>query len=794
MNRKIFAALILFICGCFSNAQAGISNSGKDVFSFHKGENVTLSYGKDEEPIVYTAIEIFIKDYSDVFDGLAGKKLKSGHEIVIGTLGGNSLAEKLLNHNDIKKVEGKFNGFIIKVKKGKLIILGSDSHGTAYGVLDLSRRMGVSPWKWWADVVPGKLDKLTFEEDTEIVEYPSVKYRGIFINDEDFGMTPWSYKNYDKSKIKGQIGPKTHKKIFELLLRLRANTFWPAMHRSTVPFYLTPGNKEMADKYGIYVGSSHCEPMVRNTNGEWHKYGKGSYNYISNKSNVLKFWEERVKKLNKAHNIYTLGMRGIHDGRMNGVKSAREGKKIMPLIFKDQRNLIAEYINPDVSKVPQVFIPYKEVLDIYNLGLEVPDDVTLMWCDDNYGYIRHFPDSIENGRSGGNGIYYHISYWGRPHDYLWLFTTSPSLIYYQMKTAYDKGIRSMWILNVGDIKPAEFGIEEFLDLAWNINCIKDSKAGIDEYTFDWLKNIFGEKIAAEVLPLYIEYYRLAYILKPEYTGHTRSEERDPAYKKVSDLPWSYDYINSRIEDYLKLSAKVKYISDSIPENKKAAWFELVEYPLCSAAEMNKKNLYGQLARHGLVPWSLSDSAYYGLVSLNKEYDSLLNGKWKYMMNFKAKNKPEYLLLKHDTIFDNAINYSDIPDIVIDGTDYAEYEGTKPKCYGLGYNRRAVNMEKGSEIIYIFEASSDSVLVTVNLLPVHPVDGKHLRYSVSVDSSEPYVVDYNTKGRSEEWKRNVLRNRAVRRNGFKIARKKIHYLKIRAVDEGVVIDAIEIRYK
>ncbi len=289
------------------------------------------------------------------------------------------------------------------------------------------------------------------------MQYPSVARRGIFINDEDWGLMPWSSQTYEPSGVAGRIGPKTHARIFELLLRLRANTYWPAMHNCSEAFYLTPGNKEVADRYGIFIGTSHCEPMMRNTNAEWKEYGEGDYNYLTNRKNVLEFWEERVKELSESDNIFTLGMRGVHDGHMEGAKNAEQQKEALSAIIKDQREMLAHDVNPDLDKIPQVFIPYKEVLDAYNLGLKVPDDVTLMWTDDNYGYIRHFPNPEEAARKGGNGIYYHVSYWGRPHDYLWLSTMHPAQVYSQMKMAYDKGIREMWILNVGDIKLGVFG-------------------------------------------------------------------------------------------------------------------------------------------------------------------------------------------------------------------------------------------------------------------------------------------------------------------------------------------------
>ena len=300
--------------------------------------------------------------------------------------------------------------------------------------------------------------------------------------------------------------------------------------------------------------------------------------------------------------LYTIGMRGVHDGQMNGAKTVEEQRKVLERVFVDQRTLLQKYVNPDITKVPQVFIPYKEVLDIYNSGLQVPEDVTLMWCDDNYGYIRHFPTVEERARKGGNGVYYHVSYWGRPHDYLWLGTFSPYLLFQQMKLAYDRGIQKMWILNVGDIKPAEYQIELFLDMAWDIE--KVAKGGVGAHLESFLKREFGESIGKTLCPVMNEHYRLAYIRKPEFMGNTRVEEyRNSEYfQTVKDLSWSSAYLKQRVEDYNKLSDKVQIINSQIPDNRKDAFFQLVKYPVQSAAEMNKKMIFAQFARHGEMGW------------------------------------------------------------------------------------------------------------------------------------------------------------------------------------------------
>jgi hypothetical protein len=753
-------------------------------------KDVTVVVGNNENQLVFTALDMLSADYTAVFGGTLKKSAKKG-KVYVGTLGLNAKAEAFVDNNDIAELRRHEEGFLVTVKKGNLIVLGSDKRGTAYGILELSRLIGVSPWVWWADSPINKKQAFKFDEGFRTLQYPSVARRGIFLNDEDWGLMPWSSLTYEPSEVKGRIGPKTHARIFELLLRLRANTFWPAMHDCSEAFYLTPGNKEVADKYGIYVGTSHCEPMVRNTNAEWKKHGTGEYNYITNKDNVLKFWEERVTELAGSDNIYTLGIRGVHDSKMLGANTLQEQKDAIDKIIKDQRAMIARIVNPDVTKVSQVFIPYKEVLDVYRMGLTVPDDVTLMWTDDNYGYIRHFPDSVERVRKGGNGVYNHVSYWGRPHDYLWLATNHPALLYYQMKLSYDKGAREMWILNVGDIKPAEYLIEMHMDMAWNINAIEGNKQGFDRHLHNWLVREFGNGHANDLLQVMNEYYRLAYIRKPEFMGNTRTEERNPAYREVKDLPWSENYIRTRIGEYETIAAKVSALSSLIPTSAQDAWFQLIEYPVRGAAEMNRKHLYAQMARHHKADWQLSDAAYDTIVSLTNRYNSLNNGKWQRMMDHRPRQLAVYERVTR-TVAEKPM-VADVPMAALfNGNEYCRFDGQKPVELGLGYQRGGIALMQGSSVVYLLNATgSENLTVTVALMPNHPVDGKNIRYAISVNNDPAQTIDYRTQDRSEEWKMNVLTNQATRTTKHTVSAAGAIEIRITAVDEGVVVDQIRI---
>ena len=777
MRYKTLFFLLTFVWTALS-----VTGKQRD-FVLQSGIPVPIACNSSEEQVVHTALELLRRDLQTVLSATAKVETNTG-TILIGTAGRSELIDQ--SGVDTSVLKGKKQAFLLTVSpEGKLIVAGSDGHGTAYGILEISRLLGVSPWEWWADVTPEKKKLFKLSSKFRSVQSPSVEYRGIFINDEDWGLMPWSNKTYEPSDVNGEIGPRTNERIFELLLRLRANTYWPAMHECTLPFFLTKGNREVAKKYGIFMGASHCEPMACSAAGEWRRRGNGAYDYVNNSAAVYKFWEDRVKEVADQEVLYTLGMRGVHDGKMQGAKTVEEQKAVLDRVLADQRGLIKKYVNKDVTQVPQVFIPYKEVLDIYNAGLQVPDDVTLMWCDDNYGYIRHFPTAEERARKGGNGIYYHVSYWGRPHDHLWLSTMSPSLIYQQMKQAYDQGIQKIWILNVGDIKPAEYQIELFMDMAWNLEAV--AQEGVTAHLKHWLERELGTSPAKELLPVMQEYYRLAHIRKPEFMGNTREEEKDPAYRIVKDLPWSEEFINERLSSYDRLSETVENVTSRIHADRQSAYFELVKYPVQAAGQMNRKLLFAQLARHGKADWEKSDAAYDSIAALTQHYNSLENGKWNRMMDFKPRKLPVFNRVERKEATTPMIQERSA---IYQWNGMDASKGNFIGHEGLGYAGRAAGILMGKALTFSFsDWKADVVEVEVRLLPNHPVHGTQLRFSVSIDGAEPKVISYETKGRSEEWKENVLRNQAIRKIVLPVSGKKSHQLEIKALDEGVVLDQV-----
>lgn len=665
-------------------------------------------------------------------------------------------------------------GFRIQATRHTLSIAGADAHGMAYGMLHLSRMMGVSPWEWWADATPRHLSKLDIKAGTHIQEAPAVPYRGIFINDEDWGLMPWAHHTMGDSL--GVIGPQANERVMQLLLRLRANTLWPAMHACTQPFFLTPGNREMAARYGIYIGTSHCEPLACNALGEWPVRGDGEYDYVKNDSAVYHFWDQRISQVGGQEMVYTLGMRGVHDGKMRGAETPAEQRDVLTRVLRDQRDIIARHTGRDINTVPQVFIPYKEVLDVYLSGLQVPQDVTLMWTDDNYGFIRHFPTQEERQRSGGNGIYYHVSYWGRPLDYLWLGTTSPGLLLQQMGEAWDRGIREMWILNVGDIKPTEYQIELFMDLAWNPD--RTRQLGPRGHLQQFLAREFGDKAARALIQPMLDYYHLCWIRRPEFLGGTRTEETNQfRWDRIVDMPWDEAYIAQRTSQLQAISRIVA--TTPIAEDRRDTYYQLVAYPVLANEQMNLKFTSAQLARHAAPTdtaalWRQSDLAYDSIATLTERYNA--NPRWHGIMDMAPRRLSVFDRVPHMPAR-NPMPTMDYR-VIAPFRDITE----------LGYSRTARSLRQGESIQVPIELQGDTLQMDICLLPTHPVSGDSLRFSVSLDGSTPQTLDHHTVGRSEEWKLNILRGQAVRHIAIP-ARPGKHTLTIHALDDGIVLDEL-----
>jgi hypothetical protein len=572
--------------------------------------------------------------------------------VLIGTLGRSTLIDRLAAEGrlDVSDVRDRWETFVItEVEKplpgvGKaLVIAGSDRRGTAYGVYEVSRRIGVSPWYWWADVTPGRKTEILLPTERVKIGPPAVKYRGIFINDEMWGIREWAEKTHAPGEGRG-LGPKTHARIFELLLRLRANHLWPAMHVGTIPFNYYPENKVVADDYAIVMGSSHIEPMLRNNiaGAEWDREETGEWNYFTNADAILRYWERRLVANGRYENIYTLGMRGKDDEPMVGGDSLQEKIAVMERIFRDQRDLLARHVNPAPARVPQVFIPYTEVLGIYDNGLKVPEDVMICWPDDNFGYIRRLPTARENTRPGGSGIYYHIQWLnGATTAYTWLNSTPPALIWDQMNRAREFGANQLWVLNVGDIKPGEIGMEFFLDLAWDPGDWRHDN--LREWLVAWASRDLDPRFADEIAELMEEYYRLGFARRPEHlVQYPKKGDGDYLYSWFSHEHFG-DEAALRMEHYAALAAEAERIYAKMPSHRRDAFFQLVLYPVQCAALMNEKVISADKnrvdARKGRATAAgharKARAAEKGILELTDHYNNALEtvgAKWRHMMS------------------------------------------------------------------------------------------------------------------------------------------------------------------
>lgn len=762
--------IILSLCLVAVSLQA----SARD-FVINAGQKVGIVFSGDCRRVAHSALQMLHDDFQHVL----------GCDLEVTTDTAEALIVTSIDHAD--RLDSEW--FSIEVNDGKLYITGHDSHGLAYGLLEVSRLLGVSPWEWWAECTPRHKHELRLKGSYSNVQGPRVRYRGIFINDEDWGLLPWATRQepelaaevlsgkYGKTSAKGIIGPKVNERIFQLMLRLRANYYWPAMHECSQPFFTIPGNREMAEKYGIYIGGSHCEPMASSTATEWPMRGKGEYNYVSNRQGVQAFWQERLDDVKNQEIVYTLGMRGLHDGAMLGTRTMDDKVRYLQMAIDDQRRMLAATLNLDESKlesVPQVFVPYKEVLDIYKQGLRVPDDVTLMWTDDNYGYIRHFPDSTERHRSGGNGIYYHTSYWGRPHDYLWISTVSPFLMRWQMSEAFSRGIRQMWILNVGDIKPAEYLVERWMDMAWHA---PTSEPDEYEQLRQFMSREFGPKLGRPVAEVMSEYYRLNHIRRPEFMGGTRTEESDRTYwnQHRPIEGWTRADADRRMQQYRRLSDRVEQLWHMVPTDRRNAFFQLVKYPVQSATQMNIKFLAATKAE--------SDLAYDSIVSLTHTYNS--NPRWTGIMDMQPRRLSVFSRVEVP------MQYPESPEVVKHRVAL-KASGRSSSIRGLGYEGNAIDISVNRPIRVDIPHGRhhDSLYVELRLLPAHPFAGERLAVSVGIEGSTPQEVEYQTYDRSEEWKRNVLRNQAVRTVVLPVgSARRSSQLRIAALTDGVVLDEL-----
>lgn len=616
-----------------------------------------VCYDTQDAAVVETAARLFAADAGRV----TGRELPLAVEgrlpagtryaVIAGTVGQSRWIDSLIaaGRIDVAQIAGGWERYAFRTveRPGRglrraLVVAGSDRRGTAHGLMALSRAIGVSPWYWWADAPVMHRDRLTLHAEEYDAATPSVKYRGIFINDEDWGIYRWAKRNFEKEL--GNIGPKTYEKVCELLLRLQANYLAPAMHDATTAFHRIPENREIADRYGIAIGSSHCEPLLLNTASEWDTKTMGPWDYRRNRAGVDSVLTGRVRTAAPYENVYTLALRGLHDKAMAGSDDLDARKATMQEALLAQRRILCEVLGKRPEEIPQVFTPYKEVLDVYDRGLELPDDVTIIWPDDNYGYMKRLSSPAEQRRSGRSGVYYHASYLGRPHDYLWMNTTSPTLMYGELRKAYDTTADRVWLLNAGDIKACEFAVDFFLALARDIDAFSFERAAT--YRAEWMSGMLGQEYYADFRDIADTFYHLAFVRKPEFMGwgyqwatdrHGRERNTDTDFSFTA-----YREAERRIADYRRIADRTAELLAQMPEERRACFYQVLYYPVKACELLNRMILAGQRNRlYATQQRAATDSlaaesrrCYDSLEVITAGYNALCGGKWDGMMTMK----------------------------------------------------------------------------------------------------------------------------------------------------------------
>ncbi|MCP8898280.1 glycosyl hydrolase 115 family protein [Gilvimarinus xylanilyticus] len=738
-------------------------------------------------------------------------------------------------------LQNRWEAFQLSADSTVLAVEGADPRGVAFGVYELSQRIGVSPWYWWADVPVERREHLYLSLGREAVDAPAVKYRGIFINDECWGLGAWAEKTFEPDV--GTLGPKTYARIFELMLRLRANAIWPGMHPCTTPFHQVEGNSALADDYAIVVGSSHAEPMLRNNVGEWDK-PKNQYNFLTHRDTVMTYWEQRVKERRSGESLWTLGMRGIHDSGILGPESQQERIGVLEELFAAQRNLLAEHLGDgDATQAAQIFVPYKEVLKDYNAGLKVPEDVTIVWPDDNFGYVRRYATPQERARSGGLGVYYHLSYLGSPLSWLWFDSQSVSLVWSEMIRAYEQGARSFWVGNVGDLKAHELSTEFFLDLAWHAD--RTSPEAPMQFLQEMAGRDFGAEHGKAIADIWKRHQHLAFARKPEHLQwHLSLQDYQPT--ELTDAE-----IEQRLQAYQKLESDTAQIASSIAPAARDAFYQLVEYPVRAAAAANQRYFLAELARRqkargapaAPATFAAAEQAAKRIESLTRRYNrELAAGKWQHILTNGGVSPKDWLRFQPEPLpplgaqqktvkesLKPAINSRDLSTAQIPSDarvgDFFEFEGVVSinaghftarednaeggwrSVEGLGRTGSAVtllpstltvNPDAAPKLSYRFYvASGGEAQAHVRLLPTHPiVPGKGLRLALALDDNQPLAVNV-TEGfdtYSQEWKEQVLANAAHATVQLPQALEPgWHTLHLVAVDAGVVVDKFVIDF-
>ncbi|WGL18362.1 glycosyl hydrolase 115 family protein [Microbulbifer bruguierae] len=646
MLKNVFlnwAAFVLASLFCSSHAFAlgnpsfvsnsPVSSSFRLVDGKHSAQ---LFLDADSDTAIQLALHNLqddIQQVSGITPELVNEVSQPGSQVVIaGEIGKSPLIDQLIAEQriDVSAITDKWEGYLIQVVSNPaagidkaLVVAGSDRRGVVYGIYEISEQIGVSPWYWWADVPVRKSERLYVSADTQVVDWPRVKYRGIFLNDEAPALTNWVKEKY------GDYNHQFYEKVFELMLRLKANYLWPAMWNNAFSDD-DPLNMQRAHDYGIVMGTSHHEPMMR-ADKEWNRYGndfgseagKGLWDYERNPDGLYDFWVEGAERNKPYDSIYTLGMRGQEDTPM----SEEQNISLLETIVRDQRRILSDaFSDRPLAEVPQVWALYKEVQGYYEGGMRVPEDVTLLWADDNWGNIRRLPTPKERSRSGGAGVYYHFDYVGGPRSYRWINVTPIAKVWEQMNLAYAYGADRIWLVNVGDLKPQEFPTEFFLRMGWNPQAWP--KERLQEFTERWAAREFGEQHAKEIAALVHGYSR--------HNGRRKPELMDADTYSLQHYGEA-ERIYAELE---ALSIHAEELYRQLDPQYRDAFFQLVLHPVKASVTVTqlsittaKNRLYASQGRSESNDYAdQAEHLFAQDAELTTQYHSIKDDKWNHMMS------------------------------------------------------------------------------------------------------------------------------------------------------------------
>jgi len=824
MKMNVFKINLFLACllqaMTFSSRAAVAVNSKEYVTFKNESGSFALSENGHAAPIMidaneYSGIDIVAHWFTNDLEKVTGQSakifrsemLKSGQLILVGTIGRNRWIDQLVKEGklDVSDIRGQWERSLVQVVdhpfpnvEKALVLVGSDKRGTIYAMLNLSNAMGVSPWNWWADVPVVHRESVYVRTGRYTTESPKVKYRGIFLNDEEPALGGWVRENF------GGFNHRFYAHVFELILRLRGNYLWPAMWGKAF-FDDDPANGPLANELGIVMGTSHHEPMGR-AQAEWHRYGSGPWDYTKNAKVLNDFWTKGMERNKNWETLVTIGMRG------DGDKAMTEGTNIALLenIVKDQRKIIRKVTGKKPEETPQVWALYKEVQDYYDKGMRVPDDVTLLLCDDNWGDIRKLPDLSKPLHPGGYGIYYHVDYVGGPRCYKWINVSQIQRIWEQMNLAYSHHVDRIWILNVGDLKPMEFPISFFLDMAWDPTTF--NAQNLFQYTEKWCAKQFGEKYASEAAHILNLYTKYNHRVTPELlSSKTYSLENYDEFERVRD-------------DYRDLALDALRLYNLLPTESRDAFDQLVLYPTNATSNLYDM-YYAQAKNHQLAEENDPKANHWAdVVKECFERDSLLtdhynhqiaDGKWNHMMDqkhigYKSWAEPRRRVMplvtrvetpdipNSEMVFKEADGY-----VSIEAANYQQANGTNKIHWevipDLGKTESAVTTFPQNA----YPAATDSVYLeyAVNLKTTGDFDvsvlvsptlnfnaNKGLRYAISFDGGKEEVVNFNGAYRGElgKWQADRI---IITKTKFEFNKPGMHKLRFRVLEPGIVLQKI-----